>query len=517
MSNPVFKPCMQHQPRLLPLDIGDMIPKSSMVRVVDSIIDSIDHRRLYELYPGGGASAYDPVMLLKVVVFAYACGIYSSRRIAQDTRDNVNFLWLTGLTPIDHNTLNRFRSERILPVFEDIFSEVIALLAEQGFVTLDTYFLDGTKIEASANKFTFVWKKSTDHYMDNLRRKVHAHLQAIDEMEEAEDELAFEEPGEVDADAIREAAERINERLKGKPKDKELKKAKKAFEQDYLPRMEHYERQQVLFDSRNSYSKTDTDATFMRMKDDAMGNGQLKAGYNIQVGTENQIIVDSTVHRRPGDTACTIPHLEHLKESLGALPQRIVADAGYGSEENYAYLESQGVEAYVKHQEFFRECKNEKWREDEMRVANWTYDEEDDAYTCPEGRKLIFKWESHPKSDLGHRSVTRVYECIDCSACSRRKHCIKSPNPEYRRRIGINPTMDFFKQRASEMLHTEEGSRLRKKRSVDVETVFGDIKRNHGFTRFHLRGLDKVSLEWRLVAMGHNMRKITLAMRAQGA
>ncbi|NTU89087.1 MAG: IS1182 family transposase, partial [Actinobacteria bacterium] len=499
----------------LPLDIGDMIPKGSMVRVVDSIIDSIDHRRLYELYPGGGASAYNPVMLLKVVVFAYASGIYSSRRISQATRDNVGFLWLTGLAPIDHNTLNRFRSERIPPVFEDIFSEVIALLAERGYITLDTYFLDGTKIEAAANKFTFVWRKSNDYYMENLRRKVHAHLQAIDEMEEAEDELAPEEPGEVDADAIREAAERINERLKGKPKDKELKRAKRAIEDDYLPRMERYERQQVLFDGRNSYSKTDTDATFMRMKDDAMGNGQLKAGYNVQVGTENQIIVASTVHRRPGDTACAIPHLEHVKESIGHLPQRIVADAGYGSEENYVYLESQGADAYVKHQESFRESKNKKWREDEMRVANWIHDEQGDTYTCPEGRTLGFKWESHPRSDLGYKSVTRVYECTDCTDCSRRKRCIKSQNPEYRRRIKINPTMDFFKQRASEMLNTEEGSRLRKKRSVDVETVFGDIKRNHGFTRFHLRGLDKVSLEWQLVAMGHNMRKIALAMQAQ--
>jgi len=189
-----------------------MIPNGSMVRVVDSIIDSIDRRRLYELYPGGGASAYDPVMLLKVIVFAYASGIYSSR-ISQATRDNGSFLWLTGLASID-SPLTRFSSERILPGFEDIFSEVIALLAEQGFITLDTYFLDGTKIEAAANKFTFVWRKSNDYYMENLRRKVHAHLQSIDEMEEAEDELAFEEPGEVDADAIREAAERINERPK---------------------------------------------------------------------------------------------------------------------------------------------------------------------------------------------------------------------------------------------------------------------------------------------------------------
>ena len=110
----------------------------------------------------------------------------------------------------------------------------------------------------------------------------------------------------------------------------------------------------------------------MRMKDDPMGNGQLKAGYNVQAGTENQFIVDTTVHQRPGDTACAIPHCEHVKERIGRLPANFVADAGYGSEENYAYLEREGVDAYVKHSEFFRECRNKKWRDDEMRVANWT-------------------------------------------------------------------------------------------------------------------------------------------------
>ena len=525
MGDPKFKPCRQHQIMLLPPDISELIPEDAMVRVVDSIVNGMDISRLHALYPGGGAPAYDPAMMLKVVLFAYASGVYSSRKIARATAENINFMWLCGMRPLDHNTINRFRSERIRPVFEDVFSEIVAVLAEAGHVTLETYFLDGTKVEANANKFTFVWKKSTDKYQEALRAKVHAHLAAIDELNDEEEALAPEEPSQVDSEAIAEAARRINERLEkkqaeGKGKDEEaksLRKAARAIDKDYLPRMEKYEDQQEAFGERNSFSKTDPDATFMRMKDDAMGNGQLKAAYNVQAGTEDQFIVDVTVHQRPGDTACAIGHFEHVKERIGHLPQNIVADAGYGSEENYAYLEGQGVNAYVKHNEFFRECKNKKWREDEMRPANWAYDEAADEYTCPDGRKLRFEGERKRKSDLGFESTTRVYACGDCSGCPKRKKCFKSKDPSARKKIQVNPRLAAFKERASAMLHTDKGRKLRKKRGIDVETVFGDIKRNHGFTRFLLRGLEKVTLEFRLVAAGHNIRKLFLAESRKGA
>lgn len=344
MSEPVFKPCMQNQPMLFPPDVSDMIPSTAMVRVVDSIVNSLDRKTLTELYPGGGTSSYDPFMLLKVILYCYAKGIYSSRKIAAATREDVNLFWLTGMRPLTHNTVNRFRSTRIQPVFEQVFTSVILLLADAGMVDLDTYFLDGTKVEANAGKFTFVWSKSTDRYTEKLRLKVHAHLAAIDEMNEEEEALAPDEPQAIDSERIREVAEEINRRLKDekdakdaddKAKVKELRRAARQIERDYLPRMEKYEEQKRILDGRRSYSKTDHDATFMRMKDDYMGNGQLKAGYNVQIGAYDQFIVCSTLHRRPGDTACAIPHLEHLKQLLGFVPDSIVADAGYGSEENY--------------------------------------------------------------------------------------------------------------------------------------------------------------------------------------
>lgn len=520
MPDPRFKECRQDQLMLLPPDISELVADNSLARVVDTVVRSIDRDTLVALYPGGGSPAYDPQMMLKVILLAYASGIYSSRKIAQATRENVGFLWICGMRPLDHNTINRFRSERIRPVFEEVFSEFISLVADMGFITLDTYFLDGTKIEANANKFSFVWAKSNKRYQEQLRAKVHAHLRAIDEMEEEEEKLAPEDPEDIDSDAIAEAAKKINERIKQKgvgkrPKDgegKALRFAKRMLEGEWGERMERYEENAEILGSRGSFSKTDTDATFMRMKDDHMGNGQLKAAYNIQAGTEGQFIIDATAHQRPGDTACTIEHLKHAEKTIGHLPEEIVADAGYGSEQNYRYLDERGVTAYVKHNEFFRESKNRKWREDPMRPANWKYDEILDTFSCPEGRTLRFSHLQHPKTELGHTSDVRVYACESCEGCPLKDACIKSKRPDAVRTIRINPDLQRFKKRASFLLYTERGTKLRKQRAYDVETIFGDIKRNWHFERFLLRGLEKVDHEFRLVAAGHNLRKLARAI-----
>lgn len=285
MPEPRFRPCRQNQPMLLPPDISGLIPANAMARLVDAVVGRMDRRPLESLYPGGGAPARDPAMMLKVVPFCYASGIYSSRKIAAATRENVNLMWLTGMEPLDHNTVNRFRTERVRPVFEGVFAEVIAVPAEAGHVTLETYFLDGTKVEADANRFSFTWRKGTLKYRDRLREKVGAHLAEIDRICEGEEAPAPADPAELDAEAVREAAARIDERIARKgigrrPRDEEgraLREASREAARDWVPRMERYERGLADMGERNSLSKTDRDATFMRMKDDPMGNGQLKA------------------------------------------------------------------------------------------------------------------------------------------------------------------------------------------------------------------------------------------------
>lgn len=509
MPKPVFKPCGQHQLTLLPPDLSDLIEPEHMVRVVDSVIDSIDTSELYALYPGGGTSAYGPKMLLKAIVFAYASAIYSSRKIERATKESIRFMWLTGLQPLDHMTVNRFRSERIRPVFESMFASVVELLAKKGLVSLETYFLDGAKIEANANKYTFVWKKSIEANRSKLQDKVRRHLDGIDRINEEEGRIAasLPAPEEVSAEDIAEAARRINERLRARPKDKELKRANKAFQDDYLPRMKRYEDQTSLFEERRSFSKTDIDATFMRMKEDRMQNGQLKAGYNVQISAENRIVLAYTLHRRAGDTACLIDHVKHAHRLLGSYPHVLGADAGYGSEESYEYLESKDIRAFAKHNMFHKEQKR-SFKKDPIQPKNWNFDQVQDVWTCAQGRHLRFLGEKKAKSDLGYVSTTRLCKCKDCSGCASQQACTKSSDEARNRVICVNPRLESLRERASRRLASPEGVDIRRRRATDVETVFGNIKNNFGFKRFSLRGLDKVTHEWGLVAMGHNIRKI---------
>lgn len=518
---PRFMPCMQDQPMLLPPDIGSLVPEGSLPRIVDSVVRSLDRSVLGALYPGGGRPACDPQMMLKVILLAYAKGIYTSRRIAQATREDMGFLWICGMRPLDRCTVNRFRTERIRPAFEGVFAELVSMLRGMGLVTLEACFLDGTKIEADANKFGSVWAKSVKRSMGTLKERVHAYLLAIDALEAGEEALAPETPSEVGSALMAETAERIGQRIAGRgvgkrPRDDEgkaLRHAGRMLQGDWRERMERYERGLEDLGGRGSLSKTDRDATFMRMKDDHMGNGQLKAACNVQAGTEGQFIVDATCRQRPGDTACTIPRPGHAEGMPGRLPKEIMADAGYGSEQNHAWLEAKDADACVKHSEFFRECRNRKWCEDPMRPANWKHDEAADEYGCPHGRRLGFAYGSHPKTGLGYVQDVRVYRCRDRSGCPLREKRFHSKDPDAVRTLRVNPKADACRKEASRMLHTKRGSALRKQRGIDVDTIFGGIKRNWRFTRFHLRGLEKVDHEFRLVAMGHNLRKLALAQR----
>ena len=518
-KRPAFKPYEQHQISLLPINLEELIGPTHMVRVIDRAIEKMDMAPLWSRYEGGGAPSYHPVMMLKVLVYAYADKIYSSRRIAKATRENIHFMWLTGNTALDFMTINRFRSERLKGIIEEIFTEVVKLLLEEGYIKFENYFLDGTKIEANAGKYSWIWGKNTHRYMNQLREKVVAHLKEIEMIEETEnaeyskDDLPEMGNGEaINSEAIACFAEKINERLSRNPNSRPLKKAKKAIEEDYLPRMEKYENQLEILEERKSYSKTDTDATFMRMKEDHMKNGHLKPGYNVQIGTEEQFITGYSIHQKPGDTTTLKDHIGQVKERMdGKVPQNIITDAGYGSEENYEFLEAENITAYVKYNTFHKEA-SKKWKEDPTKVQNFNYDEGTDTYFCPMGRPLIFMHTLKKKSDTGYESLIRIYECLNCAGCPHRDRCVKSEEPFANRRLYINLRLNKLKEQARSLLTSETGLELRSKRPVEVESVFGNIKGNFGVRRFLLRGLEKVSIEWGLYSIAHNMRKLTALM-----
>jgi len=292
--------------------------------------------------------------------------------------------------------------------------------------------------------------------------------------------------------------------LETKPESKELHKIKRKLDRDYITRLQKYENYEKILGNRNSFSKTDPDATFMRMKEDHMMNGQLKAGYNIQIGTENQFILNYDIHQKPSDTTTLIPHMEGLKEEIDSKPVNLIADAGYGSEENYAYLEKENIEGYVKYNTFRLE-NTKKFKNDPFKKENFQYDTQKEEYTCLAGKRFRFLFTKNTKTENDYKIEMKIYECENCEGCEHRDKCFKGQG---NRRIQMNNVLEKHKVTARKLLQSEKGVKLRKQRSIDVESVFGHIKSCRGFTRFMLRGLEKVSLEWGLLSIAHNMRKV---------
>jgi transposase len=506
----VFKPYTQGQLQLLPPSLDELIPANHLVRLVNQAIDRMCIDDLLESYKGGGTSSYHPKMLLKVLIYAYTQRVYSSRQIAKSLRENIHFMWLSGGNRPDFRTINRFRSSRLKGRIEQVFGAVVELLLEAGLIDFRDYFLDGTKIEANANKYSFVWGKATRKFKARLQQQVKELLNHIDQTNQQEqarykdrDLAELGEDAEFSSTYIEEKLNDLEARLNKEADNKDLRKGVKKIKEDYLPRQQKYESQEKILQGRNSYSKTDNDATFMRMKEDHMRNGQLKAGYNLQMGTENQFILGYSLHQKTTDTSLLIPHLDYLERQRGRLPGRITADAGYGSEENYDYLESKKIQAYVKYNNYHYE-KKRKFKKDGFRVENLPYDPETDSYECPAGKRLTYVHSKFIKTQNGYKSSRRVYQAESCAGCSMRPLCHKS---KYNRRIEISHRLNAYRKKARDLLDSEQGHIQRSKRPIEVEAVFGQIKNNRHFRRFIMRGLEKVTIEFGLIAMAHNLMK----------
>jgi transposase/ribosomal protein S15P/S13E len=509
---PVFKPYTMGQLQL-PTKLEDLIPEHHLVRVVHEAIEQMEVEPLLQRYKGGGTSSYHPKMMLKVLVYAYSQRIYSSRQIAKALRENIHFMWISGNSRPDFRTINRFRGEVMRGVIEPVFGSVLELLIEAGYVKLEHYFLDGTKIEANANRYSWVWAKSTRNYRRKLQENVKKLLDEIEQVNEEEDEeygdRDLEEMGEdgpIDAEKLEKKIQELNERLKEDPKDKKLARAVKKLREDYLPRQRKYEEQEQKFRGRNSYSKSDEDATFMRMKEDYMKNGQLKPGYNVQVGTENQFVVGFSIHQRPGDITCLVPHLEQVKAQLGRLPANVIADAGYGSEENYAYLERQAVGNFIKYKTFDTEQKKRR-KKKRFLASQFPYDEEQDEFLCPADRRLVYRYTKARHTANGFLKERRYYECECCEGCALKADCTRASGNRW---IQVSFLLEQMKAAAGSNLLSERGKALRSRRAVEVESVFGRLKHNWGFRRFRLRGLEKVKIEWGLLSIAHNMAKLAV-------
>ena len=506
MAKLAIKSDNRKQNLLLPPSLDELVPENHMVRVVDAVIDRLDISDILSTYRGGGNSAFNPKMMLKVLVFAYLSNVYSSRRIEELLKRDIYFMWLAGMKRPDFRTINYYRGKRLKVGFDTVFTQVVRLLHEEGFVSLKVQYIDGTKIESVANKYTFVWRGSVEKYDARLKAKTEALLRQIEQNHAIENQ-ENPVPEELTAEEVAKRVERIKEKVDADNLGKEERKALKQIETDSVPRMNRYREQLETMGSRNSYSKTDPDATFMRMKEDAMLNGQLKPGYNVQISTENQFITNFGIYQRPTDTLTMISYLESFKARYGMQSEEIVADSGYGSEENYEYMFSNGMTPYVKYNMFHVEQRR-GYRNNPFRVSNLFYNPDDDFYVCPMGQKLKFIRQEKRYTASGYQQTVSVYRACRCEGCPLRGQCHKSKRD---RQIEVNHTLDDYKARARELLTSEQGIKHRSNRPIEPEAVFGQIKECGRFRRLRLKGLTGAKIDFGLKALAHNLRKLAQA------
>jgi transposase len=504
MAKVVFKMGNGHCPTLFPEHIFDKIPDNHPARLVNEVVDSLDISEIISLYKGGGCSAYHPRMMLKVLFYGYLSNVYSCRKIAKALGENIHFMYLSGNGMPDFRTINDFRGKILKDKIQGIFAEVVKLLVSMGYVSLEVQYIDGTKIEARSNRYTFVWRKRVENSKAKLEQKIAKILSDIESHIQADTQAENEEclPTKFDSEALREKLAVLNKKLK--EPSKQVAKDLAKLQEEHLPKLAEYEQHLENLGDRNSYSKTDVDATFMRMKDDHMKNGQLKPAYNLQISTENQFITHLSLHQKPNDTTTLPAHLEGFEAAYQKQSAEVVADAGYGSEQNYEMLDKKGITGYVKYNYFHQEQKK-KVRNNPFLVQNLFYNAEQDFFVCPMGQKMDKVGTGKRTSDNGYVSQVTYYQAQRCEDCPLRGLCHTAKG---NRRIEVNQRLSALKDKARTLLLSEKGKEHRSKRPIEVEAVFGQLKHNNAFNRFTFKGIEMVILEALLMAMGHNFRKM---------
>lgn len=487
---------------VLPLDLEIILPENDPVKKLVEILDELNYTELYRTYCRSWRKI-DPMLLFEITVFAYMNSIYSSRDIEQACHTDIRFMWiLQGQPAPDHTTISRFQDKRLSTVIEDLFYQLTNKLIKLGEIDYKHIFIDGTKIEANANRYTFVWAKAVEKYKQKLTVKINLELPEIQKRYGISQNANIYETLSV----LMSYAEMYGIEFvygSGKRKTEIQKCADKLLE--YIERLEKYEDSLKICGKRKSYSKTDCDATFMKMKEDHMNNGQLKPGYNVQIGVQSEYIIGLGLFHNPTDTTTLIPFLERIQKQSGCKISEIVADAGYSSEENYTHLENNGQKAYIKPQDY-EIRKTKKYKNDIFRVENLTYDEATDSFTCPNGKKLNFIFESKRKSDNGYETRKKNYVCENCFECPNRDKCFKGKYGN--RKVVLSHTYARQKREATDRITTEYGIKLRMNRTIQVEGAFGVLKQDYGFRRFLVRGKRKTETEFFILAMAYNIQKL---------
>ena len=502
---------------VMPLDCEVNIEKNAPVRLLNAVMERMDYSKLYAAYSRLGRIEYSPKILLKIMVYGYMRKQISSRALEACCRENLHFIYLLeGQRAPDHNTINRFRKNILTQeAGQDILCQLVVLLHERGLLSLEAAFIDGTKIEANANKYSFVWKKATAKKTEKLLKKIHDELPA--KLKEVG--IRFHVPEKIAVRQLKKLWKRIHARIKtdgielvsGRGKRKTRLQRLSEWVDQCLAKLKQYTNDIHICGNRNSYSKTDHDATFMHMKEDYMRNGQLKPGYNVNVATCSDFIIGSYISSDRNDVHTLIPFMEQLRKNYaGRNIGSVVVDSGYESEENYCWFEAHPeTELYVKPSNH-EAAKHRKYRTDISRRENMAYNAQTDIYTCANGKLLQKTQEKKTHTASGLEITTSVYECGECDGCPLKEKCIracgsKKPLEERHKVIYVSKRFAEQRQAMEAKISSPKGCLLRVNRSIQAEGNFAYVKQDLDFRRFLLRGSTKVAAEWLLFSLALNI------------
>ena len=494
-----------------------MIEVDDPVYSFNEVLSHIDLKQYFvEEDHRTGRPMYDAEKLLKVILFAFMEeGYVSTRRVKKLCRTDIRFLWLLGEEKgPSHMTVDNFMNQQLKGCIEEIFLEINRYIFEKESVDLRHIYIDGTKITANANRYTWVWKKSCE----TNRKKVFAKVsEVLETMNHSGIELQGVVFGTREEYAIEYLEYILREytklmglepekaaRGRGHRKSPALRLYDKLLE--YVKRLKCYGKQiEICGEKRNSYSKTDKAATFMRVKRDYMGNDQLLPAYNVQLGVCDEYIAVYDVKQYASDMDCFQPLMGRFYRYYGFFPEYPLGDAGYGSYNNYLFCEEHKMKKFMKFPMYQKESKDKKYRENPYRAVNFRVDE-DGHLICPNDKKFFFL-RSAPVKGNQYGRTEEFYQCEDCSGCSHKDKCSKAKD---NRTIRLNEELTRFHQEVLANLNCTHGALLRMNRSIQAEGAFGGIKWNRAYTRARRRGLDGMLLETALISCGFNLHKFHL-------
>ena len=497
----------------LPLFLSDCLDLLDPVLTFDRLMGGIDLNKYLTDIPEytTGRLRYNPVNMLKTVLFGFMTSGYCSLRELEDNcKVNIRFMYLMDHQTPSYRTFGYFINEILQDKIENIFNDINHAIFNDEHVDLQHLYIDGSKFEANANKYTWVWKKATEKFRYKLYEKITAEIEEIN-AEIAWSGVQITTNPEYVPDYLNEIVEQlvllweldtstfVYESGKRKSKEQRHYEHLTTFCQKL---QEYIQKIEICGPNRNSYSKTDNSATFMRIKTDYMGNDQLLPAYNVQIGVADEYIAVVDVNHYRSDMDCFVPLMEHFKQTYGFYPKYPVADAGYGSYNNYIFCEQNGIEKYMKFPMFKKETKDEKYHEDPFRAVNFRIDEQG-VMRCPNDKAFHFLYRKNVRGNQYGRKE-ELYECEDCSGCPYAEKCKKT---DKNRTVRINQELTSMHQEVIENLESIHGALLRMNRSIQAEGTFGIMKNDRWYKRIVRRGIHSVKLEVLLVAIGHNLYK----------